>query len=214
VEEPVNNGEAESQSPLPEPDPGPEPAAPPWPPAFHHERSRRRALLRRLAALLGTGTLAFTFTTWLLLRHESRSPRPVTPAPTAAKTDGAPHGSAPAGHDAARTAALRTARAQLEALNQDDLGTAYSYFSPRYRAQVTLAAFRRLVKAHHDMFHTEEQDVKTRSEADDRVVLDIHVSSDDDEDYIAQFTLVRLEGRWCVDELHWAFDEDDQHSSA
>jgi hypothetical protein len=163
---------------------------------------------------LGTGTLAFTFTTWLLLRHESRSPRPAAPAPAAAKTDGAARGSAPGGHDAARTAALRAARAQLEALNQNDLGTAYGYFSPRYRAQVTLAAFRRLIKAHRDMFHTEELDVKTRSESDDRVVLDIHVSSDDDEDYIAQFTLVRLEGRWCVDELHWAFDEDDQHSSA
>ena len=64
------------------------------------------------------------------------------------------------------------------------------------------------------MFHTEEQNVITRSQSQDRVELDIHVTSDDDEDYVARFTLVRLEGRWCVDSLRWAIDSDDSHSSA
>ena len=193
------------------PDPAPPPA---WRFAFDRERHRRRALLRRLAALLGTGTLAFTLTAWLLLRHESRAPRSGPPGPPAAKTDGAPRGSAPAAGEEAVSAALRTARAQLQALNQDDVSGAYSYFSPAYRARVPLATFRRLVRAHREMFHTEEQDVNTRSHSDDRVILDIHVSSDDDEDYVAQFTLVRLNGRWCVDNLRWGFDDDDTHSSA
>jgi uncharacterized protein DUF4864 len=207
VEEPLNDGQIEAPSGLPEPA-----AAPAWQPAFHRERDRRRLLLRRLAALLGTGTLAFTFTTWLLLRHESRSTRAGAPAP--AKTDGPSQGPAAPRDKVAAAAALRTARAMLAAMNQDDLGTAYSYFSQRYRAQVSLSSFRSLVKKHRDMFHTEEQNVKTRSETKDRVLLDIHVSSDDDEDYVAQFTLVRLDGRWWVDQLHWSFDEDDQHSSA
>jgi len=210
VEEPLNDGQIESQSGLPEP----AAAAPAWPPAFHRERDRRRLLLRRLAALLGTGTLAFTFTTWLLLRHEARRARAGAPVPAAAKTDGPARGLATPGDEAAGAAALRTARAMLAAMNRDDLATAYSYFSQRYRARVPLASFRSLVRTHRDMFHTEEQDVKTRSEAKDRVMLDIRVSSDDDEDYVAQFTLVRLEGRWWVDELHWSFDQDDQHSSA
>jgi Domain of unknown function (DUF4864) len=212
VEEPLNDGQIESQGSPPEPDPEPAAAPPAWQPALHRERDRRRLLLRRLAALLGTGTLAFTFTTWLLLRHESRSAR--ASAPAAAKSDGPAQGPAAPRDEAARAAALRTARAMLAAMNKDDLGTAYSFFSQRYRSQVPLASFRGLVRKHREMFHTEEQDVKTRSQTKDRVLLDIHVSSDDDEDYVAQFTLVRIDGRWWVDQLHWSFDEDDQHSSA
>ncbi len=184
-----------------------------WRPVFDRERRRRRALLRRLAALLGTGTLAFTLTTWLLLRHESRWARSVPPSPATPKLEGKTPGSA-APADEAAGGAVRAARAQLEALNQDDIAGAYSYFSPAYRARVPLATFRRLVRSHRDMFHTEEQDVTTRSQSADRVMLDIHVTSDDDEDYVAQFTLVRLDGRWCVDNLRWSFDEDDAHTSA
>jgi hypothetical protein len=208
VEEPVNGGELLPESAAP--DPAPPPA---WRFAFDRERHRRRALLRRLAALLGTGTLAFTLTTWLLLRHESRAPRLVSPDPPTAKTEGTPGGSATAAGEQTVSAALRTARAQLEALNQDDISGAYSYFSPAYRARVPLATFRRLVRAHRDMFHTEEQDVNMRSQSDDRVVLDIRVSSDDDEDYVAEFTLVRLNGKWCVDNLRWGFDDDTRSSA-
>jgi uncharacterized protein DUF4864 len=206
VEEPVNSGEISPEPAAPEP-------APSWRPAFDRERHRRQALLRRLAALLGTGTLAFTLTTWLLLRHESRAPRPGPPVPAAPRLNGKDPGSAPSVEEAAG-AALRAARAQLEALNQDDISGAYSYFSPAYRSRVPLATFRRLIRAHRDMFHTEEQDVTTRTQSADRVVLDIHVTSDDEEDYVAHFTLVRLDGRWCVDNLRWAIDEDDTHSAA
>jgi len=64
------------------------------------------------------------------------------------------------------------------------------------------------------MFHTDEQDVDTISASEDRVVADIHVSSDDDEDYVAHYTLVRIRGHWLVDDLRWGFDEDDGRSSA
>jgi len=208
VEEPINSGE-----PVPEPEPFEPAHVPTWRPAFDRERRRRRALLRRLAALLGTGTLAFTLTTWLLLRHENRVARSGPPVPAAPKLDGKAPAPAPAAGEAAGEA-LRAAREQLEALNQDDIAGAYAYFSPAYRARVPLATFRKLIRAHRDMFHTEEQEVTTRSQSEDRVVLDIHVSADDDEDYVAHFTLVRVQGRWCVENLRWALDEDDTHSSA
>jgi len=218
VEEPINNGPIDPDG---EPLGGgeaaaqaePETAPPVWRPAFEFERHRRRALLRRLAALLGTGTVAFTITTWFLLKHESRAPRLAAyVAHPANHGDSSDRGKS--GEDTAESSALKTARAQLQALNDDDVTAAYSEFSPRYRARVPLATFRKLVKAHRDMFHTEEQDVTTRSKSDDRVVLDIHLSSDDDEDYIAEFTLVRLQGKWCVDDLRWALDESDNtHSS-
>jgi Domain of unknown function (DUF4864) len=192
----------------------PEPAiAPPvWRPAFELERHRRRALLRRLAALLGTGTVAFTITTWFLLRRESHAPRLAAYVARPGARDETPKRGG--SDEAAESSALKTARAQLQALNDGDITGAYAEFSPRYRARVPLATFRRLVTAHRDMFHTEEQDVTTRSKAEDRVVLDIHLSSDDDEEYIAEFTLVRLQGKWCVDDLRWALDESDTHSSA
>ena len=210
MEEPINDG-----TPQPEP-PAPEPLSRPpfWRPTLERERSRRRALLRRLAALLGTGTVAFTLTTWLLLQHESRSLRAAAPALAAPKLGGTEQDSASASEEAAESAALQTARGQLEALNHNNISQAYSYFSPRYRARVPLATFRRLITAHRDMFHTEEQAVRTQSRSAGRVVLEIHVSSDDDEDYVAQFTLVHLQGRWCVDDLRWGLDQDDTHSSA
>jgi len=195
--------------------PAPEPLVPSaWPPRFEQERLRRRALLRRLTALLGTGTVAFTLTTWLLLRRPSESavPRVAAASPEIAGR-GATRGAAPEAPGAA-AAALRIARAQLIALNGDDIAGAYSYFSPRYRNRVSLALFRRLVLAHREMFHTDEQEVNTISESEDRVVVDIHLSSDDDEDYVAHYTLVRINGRWAVDDLRWAFDQDDQGRSS
>jgi len=210
VEEPVNDATPQPGGGRSEPAPKP----PVWRPAFELERSRRRALLRRLAALLGTGTVAFTITTWILLRHESRSPRAgALPAAPGQLGEAAPDPAA-SGDAVAEAAALRAARAQLAALNKNDISGAYSYFSPRYRARVPLATFRKLVTAHRDMFHTEEQDVRTENRSTDRVVLQIHVTSDDDEDYVAQYTLVRVQGRWYVDDLRWGLDQDDGHTSA
>ena len=208
MEEPVNGGDLPQEPAAPEAAP-----VPPWVPAFDRERRRRRTLLRRLAALLGTGTLAFTLTTWLLLRHESRIPRPAPAGTASARVEGAAPDTSTTAEDAAGSA-LRVARAQLEALNQDDISGAYSYFSPVYKARVPLATFRRLVRSHLDMFHTEEEDVDTLSQTESRVLLDIHVSSDDDEDYVAHFTLLRVDGRWCVDNLRWGFDEGGDNSSA
>jgi hypothetical protein len=211
MEEPVNDsGFPGHDSPTNEP-----PARAAWEPHHERERIRRRTLLRRLTALLGTGTVAFTLTTWLLLRHapEPAAPRLATASPDIERRGGAAQDPAPE-DSAAVNAALRIARAQLIALNGDDITGAYSYFSPRYRARVPLPLFRKMVLAHRDMFHTEESDVITRSGSEDRVVVDIHVSSDDDEDYVAHYTLVRLRGHWVVDDLRWGFDDDEGHSSA
>ena len=214
MEEPVNDPEFPGESRQDEAA-GEAHVTPAWEPHFERERLRRRTLLRRLTALLGTGTVAFTLTTWLLLRRpvERPAPRLATASPEIAKKGGAANDDAPQ-ESAAAGAALRIARAQLVALNGDDISGAYSYFSPRYRNRVSLALFRRLVLSHRHMFHTEEQDVEMRSESEDRVVADIHVSSDDDQDYVAHYTLVRLRGRWYVDDLRWGFDEDEGRSSA
>jgi hypothetical protein len=193
------------------------PGPPPWQHAIELERGRRRALLRRLGALLGTGTLAFTLTTWMLLRHERRVPALVTaPAPAVPPKGAAPKDAAPGASSApgATSEPVRTARTQLEALNRNDVHGAYELFSPKYRSKVPFAVFQKLVTAHRRMFHTEESEIKTREQTGDRMVLDIHVNSEDDEDYVAHFTLVRVGNRWWVDDLRWAFEDDDDTVSS
>ncbi len=181
------------------------PGPPSWEHAVERERGRRRALLRRLAALLGTGTLAFTLTTWILLQHERRAPAPVVaPASAPAPKDGTPKDIAPE----SASDPLRTARAQLVALNHNDIRAAYEFFSPKYRSKVPFTVFQKLVTSHRRMFHTEENDAETRNQTTDRVYLDIHVTSADDEDYVAHYTLVRLTGRWWVDDLRWGYEDD------
>jgi len=169
----------------------------------------QRDMLRRLAALLCTGTLAFTLTTWILVQRERRAPAVMAVS----------HGAgADAGEEqsAAASEPAKSARAQLQALNRGDIRTAYEMFSPHYRETASFDAFKALVKAHRPMFRTEEEELDSKPIPPDRVRIDLHVQSEDDEHYIAHFTMVRLNGRWFVDDLRWinADDEDEDLTSA
>ncbi len=159
----------------------------PYSPAAAIARWQRR-MLRRLVALLCTGSVAFTLTTWFLVRRQPAAAPP-------------PSASEPA----------RTVRAQLDALNRGDVRAAYDLFSPRYRANVPFTAFRELVNSHREMFRTREQDVESHEESNERVQLDMHLLADDGEYYVAYYTVVRLEGRWWIDDLHWGTDDGDDN---
>ncbi len=178
-------------------------------PARARITSWQRAMLRRLAALLCTGTLAFTLTTWILVQRERRAPAVMAVAHGAGADAGAEQAAA-AGEPA------KSARAQLEALNRGDIRAAYQMFSPHYREMASFEAFKALVKAHRSMFRTEEEELDSKPISPDRVRIDLHVQSGDDEHYIAHFTMVRLNGRWFVDDLRWinADDEDEDLTSA
>lgn len=169
----------------------------------------QRAMLRRLVALLCTGTLAFTLTTWMLVQRERRAPA-VLAVPHEAGADAAEEESA------AATEPVKSARAQLEALNRGDIRAAYNMFSPRYRETASFDAFKALVKAHRAMFRTEEEEIDSKPISPDRVRIDLHVQAEDDEHYVAHYTMARLNGRWFVDDLRWvnADDEDDAGWSA
>ena len=170
----------------------------------------QRAMLRRLAALLCTGTLAFTLTTWVLVQRERQAPAAMAVPPGARAANGEA-GSAGIPGDAAQTA-----RAQLEALNRGDTRAAYEMFSPEYRKRVSLEAFKGLVASHREMFRTEEEELDSVAIAPDLVRIDLHVQSDDDEHYVAHYTMARVNGRWYVDDLRWvnADDEDEGLTSA
>jgi hypothetical protein len=169
----------------------------------------QRNMLRRLAALLCTGTVAFTLTTWILVQRERQSPAARTPGTlTRSATDGT--GSS-VGEEPAQTA-----RAQLEALKRGDARAAYAMFSKHYRDSVTLEAFKALVSSHRKLFRVEEEEIDSLTVSPDRVRIDMHLQSDDDDQYIAHFILTRVDGRWWVDDLRWvnADDEGEDLTSA
>ena len=163
----------------------------------------QRNMLRRLAALLCTGTVAFTLTTWILVQRERQAPATRSAALETRPATGAA-GSA-AGEEPAQTA-----RAQLDALKRGDARAAYAMFSKRYRESVTPEAFKALVSAHRKMFRVEEEEIDSLTLSADRVRIDLHVQSGDDDHYIAHFILARVDGRWWVDDLRWVNADDDE----
>lgn len=167
--------------------PSPGPAV--WVVRDDPEAPRRRTMLRRLRILLITGGLAFALTTWLLVRVEN-------PAALLGFVPG------PAS----------VARAHLDALNRGALREAYDLFSASYRQQVTFEMFHELVVTHRQIFRTARMEFDTAEAADDRAVLDTHLVSADGERYLARFTLVRREGRWWIEDLRWALEDNDEES--
>jgi hypothetical protein len=158
-----------------------EPAWAAPPPAVHHEdlESRRRSFRRNLALLLYFSLAAFILTTWILVRVDS------------------PFG-------AFSTGPQDVARAQLRALDRGELRPAYEMFSVRYRQQVSYDVWHELVSTHWRMFHAEVLGSSAPAQSGPRATLEMHLRGADDKEYRARFTLIRLQGRWWIDDVHWA----------
>jgi hypothetical protein len=150
------------------------------------EERRRTALLRRLRVLLFASTLAFALTTWMLVRVENPaallgwSPGPST-----------------------------IARAHLDALSRGELRVAYELFSTQYRQQVSFNVFHELVVTHREMFLVANATFQETEDSGDRAVLESSITASDGEHYRARFTMVRIDGRWWIDDLRWGLAEDD-----
>jgi hypothetical protein len=150
-------------------------------PATTHEdiESRRRSFRRNLALLLAFSLAAFILTAWILVRVDS------------------PFGMFSTGPQ-------DVARAQLRALDRGKLRPAYDMFSPRYREQVSFDVWHELVVTHWRMFHAEVLRASAPAQSGPRTTLEIHLRGADDKEYRARYTLIRLEGRWWIDDVHWA----------
>lgn len=142
----------------------------------------RRAVVRRLAALLTAAVVAFALTTWLLVRSDF--------------SEAADENSVAAG----------VVRAQLDALGRAELREAYDLFSDHYRQQVSFEAFHELVAAHWSMFRAREVKFEGREASRVRAVLDTHILSSNGERYVARYTVVEVEGKWLIDDVHWGPD--------
>lgn len=151
------------------------------------EARRRAALLRRLRVLLFVSALAFALSTWMLVRVEN----------PAALLGWGPGPST-------------IARAHLEALNRGELRAAYELFSTQYRQQVSFDAYHELVITHREMFLIADATFEeTEDSAGDHAVLESSITASDGEHYRARFTMVRIEGRWWIDDLRWGLEEED-----
>ena len=135
--------------------------------------------------LLLAGLAAFSLTTWRLARVE---------APVAVEEDG--------------SAAAGVVEAQLDALSGGETRAAYDLFSARYRREVSFEMYHHLIVSHREMFETHELTFRRREEKGDRAVVETHTESEDGGHYVARFTLVRISGRWWIDEVRWGEEDE------
>jgi len=151
------------------------------------EASRRRGMRQNLLLLLSLTLAAFVLTTWIFVRVDS------------------PFG-------IFSTGPQEIVRAQLRALDRGELRPAYDMFSARYRQQVSFDVWHELIVTHWRMFHAEVLHAGKPAQTGSHVTLEIHLRSADEKDYRARFTLIRTDGRWWIDDVHWA-EEPDEHGT-
>ena len=150
--------------------------------------SQRRSLRRNLLLLLALALAAFVLTSWILVRLD------------------APFGAFLSGPQ-------ELVRAQLRALDRGELRPAYDMFSPRYRGQVSFDIWHQLCMSHWRMFHANVVRTDAPELSGPNVTLEIYLHGADDRDYRARFTLIRAEGRWWIDDVHWAEEPDERDVS-
>jgi hypothetical protein len=110
------------------------------------------------------------------------------------------------------TGPQKIVRAQLRALDRGELRPAYDMFSARYRQQIPFDVWHELVVTHWRMFHAEVLRAGEPAQTGPLVTLEIHLRGTDEKDYRARFTLIHLDGRWWIDDVHWA-EEPDEHGT-
>jgi hypothetical protein len=151
------------------------------------DASRKRSLRHNLVLLLSLTLAGFVLTTWILVRVES------------------PFGMFSTGPQ-------EVVRAQLRALDRGQLRPAYDMFSARYRQQVSFDVWHELIVTHWRMFHGEVLRAGELAQSGPGVTLEIHLRGSDEREYRARFTLIRLSGRWWIDDVHWTEEADEQNT--
>jgi hypothetical protein len=155
---------------------------------YEEAASRRRGFRHNLLLLLSLALAAFILTSWILVRVD------------------APFG-------IFSTGPQEIVRAQLRALDRGELRPAYDMFSARYRGQVSFDTWHELFVTHWRMFHADVVRAETPAYDGPGVTLEIYLHGADDKDYRARFTLIRTDGQWWIDDVHWTQDADERDVS-
>ncbi len=145
------------------------------------QAARQSAMLRRLRVVLAVALAAFCAITLLLVNTEN-----------------------PLGEWLGLSGPSRVVRQHLAALNRGETRAAYSFFSEKYRGQIPWHAYEQLVKSHRAMFRTQLLSVEMPAHGDGQAVLDTRLASSSGAQYLARFTLVRIDGHWFIDQVRWS----------
>ena len=109
-------------------------------------------------------------------------------------------------------AAGNRARAASRARSRE-LRPAYDMFSPRYRGQVSFDSGTNCSSRTGGCFTRTWCARKRRRKSGPGVTLEIYLHGADDKDYRARFTLIRTDGRWWIDDVHWSEEPDERDFS-
>lgn len=139
----------------------------------------RKRWLRRMLVLLGMSCLAFSITAFWLS-----------------------HIAAESSVQSADSQAVEVVQAHLAALHRGDFRAAYALFSPRLQRRMPFGEFRSIMEAHLPLLRGKTS-VFPETTAAGRVVVDINFHGTARMDLTAEFILVRSDGRWCIDQIHW-----------
>lgn len=101
--------------------------------------------------------------------------------------------------------AVRVVQAHFEALHRGDFHAAYALFSARLRRQLPFEEFHEMMLTHIPMLRGRVSVVPETTTAN-RIVVNIDFSRSGDMGLTAEFTLVRNNGRWWIDDVHWGLE--------
>jgi len=143
--------------------------------------AERRTLLLRLRVVLAAALAAFCLITLLLVRSDNAISNWL-----------------------GWSGPSRVVREHLEALSRGEAREAYAFFSEKYRGQIPLRAYEQLVSSHRAMFRTHLLSIATPAQQESVAVLDTRLAASSGAQYRARFTLVRIDGRWFIDQVRWS----------
>lgn len=98
--------------------------------------------------------------------------------------------------------ATKVVREHFAALERGDYRAAYEQFSPRYRRQIPFPMFVQMVVGHWQMLQGQAT-VFPQSATPNRVIVHVEFAGTRDVSLTAEFTLVRDNGRWWIDNVDW-----------
>jgi hypothetical protein len=98
--------------------------------------------------------------------------------------------------------ATSVVRAHLAALERGDFRAAYDQFSPRYRRHLPFHLFEAMVMGHWQILQGGVV-VFPQSATPTRVVLHVNFEAPVSMGLTADFTLIRSNGRWWIDDVSW-----------
>jgi len=139
----------------------------------------RRRWLRRLLVMLGASCLAFSLTSLWLSHLAQRT-----------------------SIQDADSQAVNVVRAHFAALYRGDFQAAYALFSTRLRREMSFEEFQDVMQAHLPLLQGKVSVFPATASAR-RVVVDIDLQGGRHIDLTAEFTVVRSDGRWWIDGVHW-----------